>query len=286
MAVAPETALDHPDKRLYVPEMAKIVRVRDVTDLDRLFEIELPGRRSLGHWPGQFVQVSIFGFGEAPISVSSPPRQRASFELCVRKMGSLTSELHSLGKGDTVGIRGPFGNGFPIECMPKMDVMIVAGGIGLAPLRSLIKLVLHDRDAYGRLIILYGTKTPGDILFAGEIRKWKADRRNEIHVTVDEPADGWDGHVGVVTDLFSEVTIDPAKTVVISCVGPPVMYRFVYLRLRSLGVGDEQIYFSLERRMKCGVGKCGHCQIDDRYVCVDGPVFSATQIQNMHEAMK
>ena len=285
MAATAEAALNHSDERLYVPEMARIVRVRDLTALERLFEIELPGHRSLGHHCGQFVQLSIFGFGEAPISVSSPPSQRGSFDLCVRKMGGLTSELHSLSKGDTVGIRGPFGNGFPIECMPKMDVMIVAGGIGLAPLRSLIKHVLHDRDAYGRLILLYGTKTAGDILFADEIEAWKADTRNEVFVTVDEPADGWTGHVGVVTTLFSEVTIDSSKTVVVSCVGPPVMYRFVYLSLLSLGVRDEQVYFSLERRMKCGVGKCGHCQIDGRYVCTDGPVFSAAQIQSMHEAM-
>ena len=285
MAAAPKTALDRSGERLYVPEVARIVRVRDLTALERLFEIELPGRRSLGHRPGQFVQLSIFGFGEAPISVSSPPSQRGSFELCVRKMGGLTSKLHSLGEGDTVGIRGPFGNGFPIECLPKMDVMIIAGGIGLAPLRSLIKRVLHDRDAYGRLIILYGTKTPGDILFADEIEVWKADQRNEIYVTVDEPAAGWAGHVGVVTTLFPEVTIEPSNTVVVSCVGPPVMYRFVNLELQDLGVPDEQVYFSLERRMKCGVGKCGHCQIDHRYVCVDGPVFSGAQIRKMREAM-
>ena len=285
MAAAPKTALDRSGERLYVPEVARIVRVRDLTALERLFEIELPGRRSLGHRPGQFVQLSIFGFGEAPISVSSPPSQRGSFELCVRKMGGLTSKLHSLGEGDTVGIRGPFGNGFPIECLPKMDVMIIAGGIGLGPLRSLIKRVLHDRDAYGRLVILYGTKTPGDILFADEIEAWKADQRNEIYVTVDEPAAGWAGHVGVVTTLFPEVTIEPSNTVVVSCVGPPVMYRFVHLKLRSLGVPDEQVYFSLERRMKCGVGKCGHCQIDHRYVCVDGPVFSGAQIRKMREAM-
>ena len=285
MTDTPETTSNRAAERLYVPEMARIARARELTQIDRLFEIELPGRRDLGHRPGQFVQLSIFGFGEAPISVSSPPSQHGSFELCVRKVGSLTSALHKLGAGDEVGIRGPFGNGFPIECLPKMDVMIVAGGIGLAPLRSLIKHVLFRRDRYGRLIILYGAKEPSDILFADEIQAWKADERNEILVTVDDPAGGWDGHVGVVTTLFTEVTIDPANTVVVSLVGPPVMYRFVYMELAKLAVPDEQIYFSLERRMKCGVGKCGHCQIGNRYVCMDGPVFSAAEIKQMHEGL-
>ena len=285
MACAPETALSRAGERLYVPEIAKITRVRDLTGLDRLFAIELPGRRDLGHRPGQFVQLSIFGFGEAPISVSSPPSEHGSFELCVRKVGGLTAALHALDEGDTVGIRGPFGNGFPIECLPKMDVMIVAGGIGLVPLRSLIKYIVSHRDAYGRLIILYGAKHPGDILFSDEIEVWKADKRNEVLVTVDEPAENWDGHVGVVTTLFPRVTIDPVNTVVVSLVGPPVMYRFVYLELAKMGVPDDQVYFSLERRMKCGVGKCGHCQIDNRYVCVDGPVFSAAELKKMHEGM-
>ena len=275
-----------PPERLYVPEMCTIVGARDLTALDRLFEIEIPGQRPLRHSPGQFVQLSIFGFGEAPISVCSPASRDGNFELCVRKVGSLTSALHTLGRGDQVGIRGPFGNGFPIQCMPKMDVLIVAGGIGLVPLRSLIKHILSDREKYGRLIILYGAKSPADVLFADELAAWRADRRNEVLVTVDEPGDNWDGHVGVVTMLFPKVTIDPANTVVVSLVGPPVMYRFVYLALMELGVPDDQMYFSLERRMKCGLGKCGHCQVDDRCVCTDGPVFSATEMKRMHEGIQ
>jgi len=285
MGATSDAALEHRGENLYVPEMARIVRVERLTALDRLFQIELPGRRDLGHRPGQFVQLSIFGFGEAPISVCSPPAQRGSFDLCVRRAGSLTTALHELAEGDVVGIRGPFGNGFPVACLPKMDVMIVAGGIGLAPLRSLIRHVLSGREKYGRLIILYGTKTPADVLFAGDLEAWRADQRNEVLVTVDEPTPDWQGHTGVVTTLFPKVTIDPANTVVVSMVGPPVMYRFVYLDLMKLGVPDSQIFFSLERRMKCGIGKCGHCQIDDRYVCTDGPVFSAVEIKKMHESI-
>jgi len=272
-------------EQLYVPRMGTIVRTEDITAVDRLFGIELPGRRPLHHAPGQFVQLSIFGFGEAPISVCSPPSQTESFELCVRKVGSLTTALHALGEGDRVGIRGPFGNGFAIECMPKMDVLIVAGGIGLVPLRSLIKDIQDHREEHGRLIVLYGAKSPGEVLFARELARWGARRKNEVLVTVDEPADGWNGHVGVVTTLIPKVRIDPPNTVVVSLVGPPVMYKFVYMALMEIGVPDDQMFFSLERRMKCGLGKCGHCQIDGRCVCTDGPVFSATELKTMHEGI-
>ncbi len=271
--------------QLYVPEMSSIVQARNLTAQDRLFEIELPEERDLGHKPGQFVQLSIFGFGEAPISVCSAPARKGSFELCVRKVGSLTAALHALGAGDAVGIRGPFGNGFPMECLTKMDVLIIAGGIGLAPLRSVIKQILSRRKRYGRLIILYGAKEPGDILFVNEIAAWRADKRNEVLVTVDQPTEDWDGPVGVVTTLIPEVEIDPSQTVVVALVGPPVMYKFVYLELKDIGIPDDQMFFSLERRMKCGVGKCGHCQIDGYCVCVDGPVFSAKQVKQIHESL-
>lgn len=285
MATMSEPAASPPEL-LYVPKICTIVRTRNLTALDRLFEIELPGQRPLRHSPGQFVQLSLFGFGEAPISVCSAPSETGRFELCVRKVGSLTSALHEFDQGDRVGIRGPFGNGFPIQCMPKMDLLIVAGGIGLVPLRSLIKLILNDRAKYGRLIILYGVKGPADVLFSDELAVWRTGRRNEVLVTVDEPDDDWDGHVGVVTTLFPKVAIDPANTVVVALVGPPVMYRFVYLKLMEMGVPDDQMYFSLERRMKCGLGKCGHCQVNDRCVCTDGPVFSAADMNKMHEAIQ
>lgn len=285
MQTKSESVCQPSDQLLYVPEMMRIIGIRNLTKLDKLFEIELPGKRNLGHRPGQFVELSIFGFGEAPISVCSAPQKKGSFELCVRKAGTLTSALHQLREGDTIGIRGPFGNGFPIECMAKMDILIVAGGIGLAPLRSLINHILAKRGTYGRLTLLYGTKQPSDILFADEIEAWKANEGNEVLVTVDYPSADWEGHVGVVTTLFQKVTIDPENTVVVSLVGPPVMYRFVYMKLLKLEVPEDMIFFSLERRMRCGVGKCGHCQIGDRYACVDGPVFSGREIKKMHESI-
>jgi sulfhydrogenase subunit gamma (sulfur reductase) len=266
------------EENLWVPEMATIVRTRELTARTRIYVMELPGGRNLGHKPGQFVQVSIFGFGEAPISVCSTPEKPGTFDLCVQSVGGLTEALHRLGPGDQVGIRGPFGNGFPMESMRDMDCLIVAGGIGLAPLRSVIDSIFWERSAYRRLIVLYGTRRPEEVLFPEELAAWQADPRNEILVTVDEPSGGWEGHVGVVTTLFPKVKIDPARTVVAALVGPPVMYRFVHAELRELGVPDEQIFFSLERRMKCGMGKCGNCQIEHLCVCVDGPVFSGRQV--------
>ena len=270
---------------LYVPEIATIVRARDLTARDRVFVIELPGRRELGQTAGQFVQVSVFGFGEVPISVCSPPEKRGAFDLCVRRVGGVTGALHALGPGDQVGIRGPFGRGFPIESMRRLDWLIVAGGIGLAPLRSVIDSVFLNREEYGRLIVVYGTRRPADILFPDELDAWRMDPRNDILVTVDEPSDGWDGHVGVVTTLFPKVAIDPARTVVAALVGPPVMYRFVYAELKELGIPDDRMFFSLERRMKCGVGKCGNCQIEHRSVCIDGPVFSGRELSEFHESI-
>ena len=270
---------------LYVPELASVTKSLRPTDRDRLLRIELPQKRSLGHRPGQFVQVGIMGTGEAPISVCSSPVDEDGFELCIRDMGGLTAAMQRLEAGDLVGIRGPFGNGFPIECMEQMDCLIVAGGIGLAPLRSLIHTILAERKRYGRLLLLYGARRPNEILFADEIAAWSEIPRNEILVTVDEPEPGWTGHAGVVTTLFPKIEVDPAKTVVVAMVGPPVMYRFVLAELGALHIPEDQIYFSLERRMKCGVGKCGNCQINHKLVCQDGPVFSATELKSLREGV-
>jgi len=276
---------NQPSDLLYVPEMVRIVRAKSLTWQDRLLEVELPGARQLGQKPGQFVQVSLFGFGEAPISVCSSPTRAKTFELCVRRVGGLTGALHRLKPGERLGIRGPFGNGFPMHDMEGRDCLVVAGGIGLAPLRSVINTILAERDDYRRLVVLYGNRRAEDILFAEEIKAWQTDRRNEILLTVDEPTPGWSGHVGVVTTLFPEVEIDPPNTVVVAMVGPPVMYRFVVLELKRLGIAEEQMHLSLERRMKCGIGKCGHCQIDNHCVCIDGPVFSGAEIMRMHESI-
>ncbi len=270
---------------IYAPEYARLVEVRPLTELEKLFTIELPGGRSLGHEPGQFVMVSVPGVGEAPISVtSSPSRSNGTFELCVRRVGDVTNALHRMEPGAYVGIRGPFGHGFPIEQMRGKDLLFAPGGLGLAPLRSLINQVLDERGSFGRVIILYGAKRPSELLFRDELEEWAARDDVEFHVTVDRGDETWEGHIGVITTLFPLVTVDPRNTVAVTC-GPPIMYRFVIMEMLGKGIPETQIYLSLERRMKCGVGKCGHCQINDLYCCQDGPVFTYAQIKNVPEAL-
>jgi len=270
---------------VFTPEWARLTDVRPMTELEKVFTIELPDGRNLGHDPGQFVMVSIPGVGEAPISISSSPsRSNGQFELCVRKMGDVTGVLHQMEPGDVVGVRGPFGHGFPIEQMRGKDLLFAPGGLGLAPLRSLINQVLDERALFGRVMILYGAKQPAELLFRDELKEWVTRDDVECYLTVDRAEGDWEGNVGVITTLFPMVTVDPRNTVAATC-GPPIMYRFVLMELLGKGIPETQIYLSLERRMKCGVGKCGHCQINDLYCCQEGPVFTYAQIKNVPEAL-
>ena len=270
---------------IYAPRMARLADVRPMTELEKLFVVEFPDGGSLGHQPGQFVMLSIPGVGEAPISVSSSPsRSNGHIELCVRRMGDVTGALHRMKPGDVVGIRGPFGHGFPIEQMRGRDLLFAPGGLGLAPLRSLINQVLDERGSFGRVIILYGAKRPAELLFRDELEQWAARDDVEFHVTVDRGDETWTGNIGVITTLFPKITVDPRNTVAVTC-GPPIMYRFVLMEMLGKGIPETQIYLSLERRMKCGVGKCGHCQINNLYCCKEGPVFTYAQIKNIPEAL-
>ncbi len=273
-----------PNTDLYVPQMAKLVEVVPQTELEKLFKFELQSGSPLGHKPGQFVQVSCLGIGEAPISVASMPCPEPTFELCVRKVGNVTAAMHRMEVNDIVGIRGPFGNGFPVEALAGKDLLFVAGGIGLVPVRPLIQLVLAQRQEYGNITILYGMKTPAEMLFRDEIAQWQERDDVDLRLTIDKPHPDWDGHVGVVTTLFPDLEIQPDRTKAI-VVGPPVMYRFVIHECKLKGISDEDIILSLERRMKCGVGKCGHCQINHKYVCLDGPVFTYSELKFMWEAI-
>ncbi len=272
------------ERLLYTPAMATITRVERLTDKEKLFEIKLGDEQNLNHKPGQFVEVSVLGVGEAPISVSSSPsRSNGSFELAIREVGNVTNALHRMEPDAKVGIRGPFGTTFPVQDLRGQDLLFVAGGIGLVPLRSLINEVLDHREDYGRVIILFGAKSPPDRLFVKELEEWQARADVEYFDTVDKADDTWDGNVGVITTLFSKVSIEPATTYCV-VVGPPIMYRFVIVEAKKMGISDDRILVSLERRMKCGVGKCGHCQINGTYVCQDGPVFRYSDILHLQEA--
>ena len=269
---------------IYLPALAEITRTEQLTKMEKLFEIRLKNGQELGHQPGQFVEVSLFGIGEAPISVSSSPTKKGSFELAVRSVGNVTKALHQMNPGAPLGIRGPFGKGFPLEEIKGKDILFVAGGIGLVPLRSLINYVLDKRSDFGRVIVFFGAKTPAEQLFLHELARWRTSKEMEYLETVDRSDGSWKGNVGVITTLFPKVTLDPKNTVAV-IVGPPIMYRFAILEAQVKGIPDDQIIVSLERRMKCGVGKCGHCQINDIYVCQEGPVFNYARIKNLKEAI-
>jgi NAD(P)H-flavin reductase len=247
---------------IYETQLATIKKADQMTETEKLFAIGLNNGKKLGHKPGQFVEISILGIGEAPISVSSSPTSgNNTFDLVVRKVGNVTSALHNLKEGATVGVRGPYGTHFPYEELKGRDLLIVAGGIGLVPARSFINYVLDNRKDYGKVVIFFGTKTPKEQLFIDELAGWKKRKDVEYFETVDRGDDEWKGNVGVITTLFPKIDIDAGKTTAV-VVGPPIMYKFVIKECKDKGIADENIIVSLERRMKCGVGKCGHCQIN------------------------
>lgn len=282
----PRAATDPEERVHYQPEEATLVSKRDFTDIDSVFRFDLSERDTLGHEAGQFVQLFLPGYGEAPFSVSSAPSNDSLFELCIRKVGNVTAAMHEMEIGDTVGIRGPFGQTCDFDKFAGEDLLFVAGGIGLAPLRSMINHVLDHRDRYEDVTVLYGCKEPREILFPEEVDAWEAREDLDFRMTVDEVPDdvGWDGHVGVITTLMPGLTVDPEETYAMVC-GPSVMFPYVRDELENKELPHDQIYLSLERRMHCGVGLCGHCQINDLYVCQDGPVFNYEVIKKRPEAL-
>jgi NAD(P)H-flavin reductase len=270
---------------MYKPELATVVKSEKMTELERFFELKLDSGDELGHMPGQFAEISVLGIGEAPISVSSSPTQGGSFELVVRNAGNVTKAMHGLEVGAKVGVRGPYGTTFPVDSeMKGKDLVFICGGIGLVPVRSAINYVMANRSDYGKVTILFGAKSPAEMLFSDECKKWASEENVTYMETVDKGDDGWQGNEGVITTLMPKMDIDPANTKVIVC-GPPIMYKFVLLELKRLKVSEDDVYVSLERHMKCGVGKCGHCQINNLYVCQDGPVFKYSDVEEIREAI-
>lgn len=275
-------------KSLYEPEPAEVVSIRKLTALESVYALRLvdgPAHGVLGHQPGQFVQIAILGVGECPISLCSSPTRPDTFELCVRRVGEVTDHIHQLSEGDVVGIRGPLGTGFDVKELFGKDILIVAGGLGIAPVRSLIQYILDERARFGAFHLLYGARSPDEILFQEDLALWRKSPDVNFHVTVDRPDEQWRGRSGVVTTLFRELgKLDPVETMAV-IVGPPVMFKFVLLEVLARGVPQANVYCSLERRMKCGVGKCGHCQVGNVYVCLEGPVFRYSKLKAMREAL-
>lgn len=271
----------------YRPIMAELLRQEPLTWQETWYELALPDGAVLGHQPGQFVEVSVLGVGEAPISVcSSPTRGGRRFELAVRAVGSVTRALARLEPGRArVGIRGPFGRPFAKEWLEGRDVLLIGGGCGVAPLRSLIQYVFDQREQFGRVTLLIGARTPADLLFRREAETdWRApEHKAQVEITVDEGDAEWSGHVGVVTTLIPPLDLNPESTRAV-VVGPPAMYQYVFQELQKKRLPEEHIILSLERLMKCGLGFCGHCAMGHLYCCTDGPVFRLSELAGIKEA--
>ena len=270
-------------ENIYLPDLVDIAEVRDETPDTKTFALRFldPARwDAFQYRPGQFVEVSVFGVGEAPFCLASPRDGAATFEITVRSTGSVTRAMHELQPGAQLGVRGPLGNGFPFEEVAGKDILFVGGGIGLPPLRPLIKEMLARREQFGDITVLYGARTPTDLVYKEELEGWRARSDMQFLVTVDVPDESWKGNVGVVGSLFPKAGIKPSTTVAFIC-GPPIMIRFVANDLVALGMAEDRIITTLERHMRCGVGKCNHCLIGDKYVCLDGPVFTYRQMRSM-----
>jgi sulfhydrogenase subunit gamma (sulfur reductase) len=266
---------------------AEIINVIRLTDMEKLFQIRIcddAERRRFRFLPGQFVMLEVPGYGEVPISISSAPSNTAYIELCIRKAGKVTSILHKAVRGAKVGIRGPFGTHFPMSQMMDKDVLLIAGGLGIAPLRAPIFTVIQNRSFFGDVHILYGTKDPSQLLFDYMYDQWRRIDDVKLSIIVEKPDASWKGEVGLITKLLDNIEIKPDNTYAIVC-GPPVMFKFVCNRLSQAGVPMQRMFVSLERRMHCGMGKCCRCNIGSTYTCVDGPVFDYWSVMNLKEAI-
>ena len=265
-----------------IPKLGVVTDIRiDTPDVKTFRVVGLDGKKVFEHMPGQCAMLSIPGVGEAMFSITSSPTNTEFMEFSIKKCGCLTSWLHAMDVGQQITIRGPYGNSFPVETALKgKDLLFIAGGIGLAPLRSVINYVRDKRENYGKIQIVYGSRSKDDLVDYQEIlNEWIADENIEVNLTIDQPQEGWDGHVGFVPNYVKELQPDLGKTVLMC--GPPIMIKFTLQGLKELGFQETQVYTTMELRMKCGVGKCGRCNIGSKYVCKDGPVFRFDQLDEL-----
>ncbi|MFQ5875298.1 MAG: FAD/NAD(P)-binding protein, partial [Dehalococcoidia bacterium] len=259
---------------------------RDLATNIKLFQVELNDpeeREGFAYRPGQFAFVSAFGVGEAPFCLTSAPSRGQILEFAINKVGTVTSALHRLGEGDIIGVRGPFGNWFPLEEMRGKNIIILGGGIGGAPLRPVIHTILDNRADYGKLTLLWAARLPSLLIFTEEFDDWRAAPDTELHLTVDRGDETWTGNVGLITELLEKAAPSPENAVTITC-GPPIMIKFTMLTLEKLGFTRNQMIITLEAKMKCGMGKCGRCNLGEKFVCTDGPVFSYAEVSKFLES--
>lgn len=238
-------------------------------------------RKAWRHVPGQFAMLSLAGFGEAPIGIASAPMEEGHLLFTVYRAGKVTTALHQMNVGDRMGVRGPLGNGFPIDTdMKGRNIVIIAGGFAVSTLRATLLALLANRHDYGKITFIYGARTPGMLLYREELQRWAQRGDVDFHITIDRAAPGWDGHVGFVPTIVGQVAPSPENSVALIC-GPPIMIKFTMPPLEAIGWIDDQVYLSLENRMRCGEGLCCHCNIGPTLVCKDGPVFTRTQVKSL-----
>ena len=274
--------MSHPDNAMR-PMLGTLVGVRDLAEGIKLFQVSLDGE-SLDYRPGQFAFLSAFGVGEAPFGLASIPTRTQAPEFAVSQVGTVTAALHRMEPGVVVGIRGPLGNSFPLEQMQGKNLVVLGGGIGGAPLRPVIHTVLDNRSDYGYLRILWAARSPSLLVFRDEYDTWRAASDTELHLTVDRGDASWQGNVGLITQLLEQVAPSADNAVAIIC-GPPIMIKFVIQSLERLGFAHDQMIVTLEAKMKCGIGKCGRCNLGDKFVCLDGPVFTYAQVSRFLEGL-
>lgn len=268
------------------PYLAKLVGIKDMAPEIKLLRMEMlngGGEAFSDYQPGQFAFVSAFGVGEAPFGIASTPERGSTIEFAVQRLGGVTTELHELGEGDIIGIRGPLGNYFPMKAFKGKDILVLGGGIGGAPLRPVLQMIFDHRDEYGKLTILWAARNPDLLIFKDEYQTWRKAPNTELLLTVDEADAAWDGEVGLITSLLEKTAPSPKNTISITC-GPPIMIFYVDKTLKKLGFTPQQSYVTLEARMHCGIGKCGRCNLGEKLVCVDGPVFSMAEVGDLLES--
>lgn len=271
----------------YLPEIAMVSRIIQETPNIKTFQVVLQDeekRRAFCFQPGQVAQLSVFGAGEATFVINSSPLEPECLQFTIMEVGEVTTAIHELSEGDHIGIRAPLGNYFPYENMKGKNILLVGGGIGIAPLRPLLLFILAHREEYREIKVIYGAKTPSDFCFGADLREWDSREDMDLILTVDKEFPGWVGRVGLVPAILSKESPSVEKTIAVTC-GPPIMIKFTLLELAKLGFGDDQIITTLERRMKCGIGLCGRCNIGPKYVCVDGPVFTLRQLNQLPEGI-
>jgi NAD(P)H-flavin reductase len=265
--------------------MATIKSVADLTPDVKLFNVELDdpeARDDFNYQPGQFAFLSAYGVGEAPFCLTSTAHRKAGVEFAIRAVGTVTNALHELEEGAKAGIRGPFGNSFPMDDYKGKNIIIIGGGIGMAPLHPVINTIVDHRDDYGDMLIINGARSPEDLVVKDEFDVWAKAPKTKVELTVDRGDNDWKGRVALIPDVVIDVNPSPENAIAIVC-GPPIMIHFTLIKLKDLGFANDQIVTTLESKMKCGLGKCGRCNVGDKYICVDGPVFTFEQISHFIE---